>query len=123
MPVRPWQSEPAGCSADEGSWADVSYGLGLLYEQEDDLESSARWFRQAAECGRPGAAIRLSAVLGRLADERAAGPARPLLAEATRWLSEGMDTTRPDAIGMITDMLDRHQRAAARSALEPAGAR
>lgn len=121
MSVRPARPESAGRSPVAGSWADISFGLGLLYEQEDDLEKAARWFREAAECERPGAAIRLSTVLGRLADERSAVPARPLLAEATRWLSEGLDATSPDAIGMITDMLDRHHRAAARRGLEPVG--
>jgi hypothetical protein len=122
MSVRSWRPETTGGSV-EGTWADIAFGLGLLYEHEDDLERAARWFREAAEGDRPGAAIRLSAVLGRLADQRASGPAEPLLAEATRWLSEGLDATRPDAIGLITDMLDRHQRAAARRGLEPAGTR
>ena len=124
--VRPRRPESAerrglgGCGG--GSWGEIAFGLGLLYESEGDLEQAARWFRQAAESDRPGAAIRLSSVLARLADARDDAGAYVLLAEASRWLSEGLDTTRPDAIGMITDMLDRHQRAAARRGLEPATA-
>jgi TPR repeat protein len=106
----------------DGAWADIAVELGLLYEREDDLDQAARWFRQAAECDRPDAAVRLSAVLARMADERGAGEAEELLAEASRWLSEGLDTSRPDAILLITDMLHRHQLAAARRGLEPAGA-
>jgi TPR repeat protein len=124
--VRPWRPEPAeqrGVGGPSGgSWGEIAFGLGLLYESEGDLDQAARWFRLAAESDRPGAAVRLSAVLNRLADERGDTASEELLAEASRWLSEGLDTTRPDAIGMITDMLDRHQRAAARRGLEPAAA-
>ncbi len=124
--VRPPRPEPAEHRGPGGpcggSWGEIAFGLGLLYESEGDLDQAARWFRQAAEGDRPGAAIRLSAVLNRLADERGAAGSEELLAEASRWLSEGLDTTRPGAIGMITDMLDRHQRAAARRGLEPAAA-
>lgn len=120
MSVRPWSPETAGRCVD-GAWAGIAFELGVLYEREDDLEEAARWFRHAAECDLPGAAVRLSAVLSRLADERATGSGE-LLAEASRWLSEGLDATRPDSIRLITDMLDRHQRAAARRGLEPAGA-
>ncbi|GAA3951632.1 hypothetical protein GCM10023085_37850 [Actinomadura viridis] len=120
MSIRPWLPASAGGPLD-GSWAEIAFGLGLLYEHEDDLDQAARWFRQAAEDDFPGAALRLGAVLGRLADRRGTGPAEELLAEASRWLSEGLDVTRPGTIGLITDMLDRHQRAAARRGLEPAG--
>ncbi|GAA2418248.1 hypothetical protein GCM10010191_31200 [Actinomadura vinacea] len=129
MSVRPVPPEPADhrgtggcCGGSGGSWGDIAFGLGMLYESEGDLDRAAGWFRQAAESDRPGAAIRLSAVLARLADRSGAADSEELLAEASRWLSEGLDTTRPDAIGLITDMLDRHQRAAARRGLEPAAA-
>ncbi|MEW2356123.1 hypothetical protein [Spirillospora sp. NPDC029432] len=121
MSVRPWSPETARRCVD-GAWADIAFELGLLYEREGDLGQAVRWFRHAAECDRPGAAVRLSSALTRLADERAAGAGEELLAEASRWLSEGVDATRPDSIRLITDMLDRHQRAAARRGLEPAGA-
>ncbi|MFI0356704.1 hypothetical protein [Actinomadura sp. 9N407] len=121
MSVRPWSPGTAGRCMD-GAWADIAFELGLLYEREGDLDQAVRWFRQAAECDRPDAAVRLSAVLSRLADESDAGAAEELLAEASRWLSEGLDAGRPDAILLITDMLLRHQRAAARRGLESAGA-
>jgi TPR repeat protein len=89
-------------------------------EREGDLEGAARWFRRAAEADFPNAALRLGAVLGRLADEHDTKTKRSpemLLAEATRWLSEVK--TSPDAVELITDLLNRQQRLAARRALEP----
>ncbi|MFI6520214.1 tol-pal system YbgF family protein [Spirillospora sp. NPDC050679] len=124
MPVRPWSPELPGACAD-GPWADVAFGLGELYERDGDLDRAAEWYREAAEVGRSDAALRLGDVLGRLADQRL--PAAPdtaagLLAEASRWLSGAPDATTPDAIELITDMLNRHQRQAARRGLEAAPA-
>lgn len=120
MPVRPWSPEDLGRPMD-GSWADVAFGLGEMYEHEGDLESAAGWYRRAAESDHDGAALRLCAVLGRMADARHADEsAEDLLAEATRWLSGAPGATTPDAIELITDMLNRHQRQAARRGLEPA---
>ena len=120
MPVRPWSPEDLGRPTD-GTWADVAFGLGEMYERAGDLESAADWYRRAAESDRADAALRLGAVLGRMADaSRADDSAEDLLAEATRWLSGAQDTTTPDAIELITDMLNRHQRQAARRGLEPA---
>ncbi|MDL4771733.1 MULTISPECIES: tetratricopeptide repeat protein [Thermomonosporaceae] len=124
MPVRPWSPEDLGRPTD-GSWADVAFGLGEMYEREGDLEQAADWFRRAAESDRADAALRLGGVLGRLADARRGLPddtAEELLAEATRWLSGANGATTPDAIELITDMLNRHQRQAARRGLEPAPA-
>ncbi|MCP2339817.1 hypothetical protein [Actinomadura rupiterrae] len=118
MPVRTWRPAPAPSAGDE-TFAGVAFGLGATFEQDGDLEQAAAWFRRAAEAGCPDAALRLGDVLGRLADERRAGDsAEDLLAEATRWLSGAPDTTSPDAIGLITDMLNRHQRLAARRGSE-----
>ncbi|MGK5550174.1 tetratricopeptide repeat protein [Actinomadura kijaniata] len=106
----------------DGPWADVSFGLGELYELEGDLAQAAEWYREAAESGRADAALRLGDVLGRLADERlpaAPDTAEELLAEATRWLSGAPAASSPDAIELITEMLDRHHRWAARRGLEP----
>ncbi|TDD94071.1 tetratricopeptide repeat protein [Actinomadura rubrisoli] len=120
MPVRPWSPEDLGRPTD-GTWADVAFGLGEMYERAGDLESAADWYRRAAESDRADAALRLGAVLGRMADaSRADDSAEDLLAEATRWLSGAQDTSTPDAIELITDMLNRHQRQAARRGLEPA---
>ncbi|WP_131739436.1 tetratricopeptide repeat protein [Actinomadura roseirufa] len=120
MSVRPWSPEDLGRPTD-GTWADMAFGLGEMYEREGDLEAAADWYRRAAESDRADAALRLGAVLGRLADARRADEsAEELLAEATRWLSEAQDATTPDAIELITDMLNRHQRQAARRGLEHA---
>ncbi|WP_067461497.1 SEL1-like repeat protein [Actinomadura macra] len=120
MPVRPWSPEDLGCPTD-GSWVDVAFGLGEMYEHENDLESAADWYRRAAESDHAEAALRLGAVLGRMADDhRADDSAEDLLAEATRWLSGVPLAAAPDAIELITDMLNRHQRQAARRGLEPA---
>lgn len=116
MPVRTWRPE-AVRTAESETFAGVALGLGETFEHDGDLEQAASWYRRAAEAGSPFAALRLGDVLGRLADERRAGDsAEDLLAEATRWLSDAPDTTTPDAIGLITDMLNRHQRRAARRA-------
>jgi TPR repeat protein len=99
----------------------VAFGLGETCEREGDLEQAADWYRVVAESGRADAALRLGAVLGRLADEgSAADSAEDLLAEATRWLSGAQDATTPDAIELITDLLNRQLRQAARRGLEPA---
>ncbi|MFC6878820.1 MULTISPECIES: tetratricopeptide repeat protein [Actinomadura] len=122
MSVRPWRPEDLGRPTD-GSWADVAFGLGEMYEREGDLEQAADWYRRAAESDRPDAALRLGDVLGRLADARrdaSADAAENLIAEATRWLSGAHDATTPDAIELITDMLNRQLRQAARRGLEPA---
>ncbi|GAA4068808.1 MULTISPECIES: hypothetical protein [Actinomadura] len=122
---------PAGRAKDGAwsEWPDFAYGLGALYESEGDLEQAAGWFRRAAESGHPRAALALVDVLGRLADERgerSPGASDVLLAEATRWLaracaSSGRDAAAPDAIELVTDMLNRHQRRAARRGVpEPA---
>ncbi|MFC4050847.1 hypothetical protein ACFOY4_14210 [Actinomadura syzygii] len=122
MLVRPWSPADLGRPTD-GTWADVAFGLGELYEHEGDLEQAADWYRRAAEAGRADAALRLGAVLGRMADAGpAADSAEELLAEATRWLSGAHDATTPDAIELITDMLNRQLRRAARRGLEPAHA-
>ncbi|MFC5186195.1 hypothetical protein [Actinomadura harenae] len=114
MPVRTWRPESVRTGEGE-TFAGFAFGLGETFERDGDLEQAASWYRRAAEAGSPGAALRLGDVLGRLADERRAGDsAEELLAEATRWLSGAPDTTTPDAIGLITDMLNRHQRRAAR---------
>ena len=122
MPVRPWTPADLGRPTD-GTWADVAFGLGEVYEREGDLEEAAGWYRRAAESGRADAALRLGALLGRMADAGPAGEsAEELLAEATRWLSGALDTTTPDAIELITDMLNRQLRQAARRGFEPAPA-
>ncbi|RSN39988.1 MULTISPECIES: sel1 repeat family protein [Actinomadura] len=122
MPVRPWNPEELGRPTDGGR-VDVAFGLGRVYELEGDLERAADWYRRAAESGHPGAPLRLGAVLGRLADARSADAsdesAEDLLAEASRWLSGVQAATTPHAIELITDMLNRHQRQAARRGLEP----
>jgi TPR repeat protein len=123
-------------------YARIAFASGKKYEQQGDLEGAARWFRQAAEADLSDAALRLGDVLGRLADQRGAdtdagaaatvsaapvsatsGRARHqdrLMAEATRWLSEAHGSKHPDAIELITDMLNRQQRLAAQRAVEPA---
>lgn len=124
MPVRPWSPEDLGRPTD-GTWADVALGLGEVFEREGDLEQAVGWYRRAAESGRADAALRLGAVLGRMADAGAAddsSSAEDLLAEATRWLSGAQAATTPDAIELITDMLNRQLRQAARRGLEPAPA-
>ncbi|MEV4674701.1 MULTISPECIES: hypothetical protein [Actinomadura] len=122
MPARPWTPEDLGRPTD-GTWADVAFGLGEMYEHEGDLEQAAGWYRRAAESGRADAALRLGAVLGRMADAGTAGDAAgELIAEAARWLSGALDTTSTDAIELITDMLNRQLRQAARRGLEPAPA-
>lgn len=122
MPVRPWTPEDLGRPTD-GTWADMAFGLGEVYEREGDLAQAADWYRRAAESGRADAALRLGAVLGLMADAGSDGEsAEDLLAEATRWLSGAHDTTTPDAIELITDMLNRQLRQAARRGFEPATA-
>ncbi|MBB6393146.1 TPR repeat protein [Actinomadura coerulea] len=121
MPVRPWSPEDLGRPTD-GTWADVAFGLGETYEREGRLEQAADWYRRAAESGSAEAALRLGAVLGRMADAGADQAADELLAEATRWLSGAQDATTPDAIELITATLNRQMRQAARRGLEPAPA-
>ncbi|MQY03121.1 hypothetical protein [Actinomadura macrotermitis] len=123
MSVRPTSVESLGHAAGE-TWVDVALGLGGLYERDGDLRRAADWYRQAAEAGRADARLRLGDVLGRLADQQRPGPAdtEDLLAEASRWLSGAAGTGAPGAIELITDMLNRHQRQAARRGLEPAPA-
>lgn len=105
---------------------DTAYQWGAAYEGAGDLERAARWFRRAAEAGHEEAALRLGAVLGRLADRqgrtgvKAKQSPEQLMAEATRWLS-GVRASS-DSIELITDMLNRQQRLAARrtpAALNP----
>lgn len=103
-----------------GAEVGAAYELGLWCEKENDLERAARWYRRAAEAGYPQAALRLGDVLGRLADRQDVNAEQPpelLLAEATRWLSAAAST--PGAMELITDMLNRQQRLAARRAREP----
>jgi TPR repeat protein len=112
-----------------GERARAAYEQGLWHESQGDLDKAARCFRRAAEAGYPGAALRLGDVLVRLADRasvpaaltRAGRKTKPspemLLAEASRWLS-GVSAS-PDAISLITDMLNRQQRLAARRAHDP----
>jgi TPR repeat protein len=121
-------------------YARIAFASGKRYERQGDLEGAARWFRRAAEADLSDAALRLGDVLGRLADQRGGaegidgsdgadgtdGTVRTrsrelLLAEATRWLSEAHRSTHPDAIELITDMLNRQQRLAAERAVELAG--
>lgn len=125
MSVRPWTPEDLGRPTD-GTYADLAFGLGEMFEREGDLEQAAAWYRRAARSGRAAAALRLGAVLGELADAGSAGDsAKPgdLLAEATRWLSGAQVAHTPDAIELITDTLNRQMRQAARRGLEstPAG--
>ncbi|MBW8486102.1 hypothetical protein [Actinomadura parmotrematis] len=121
MPARPWSAASLGPAAHE-PWVDVAFGLGGLYERDGDLAVAAEWYRQAAEEGHAEARLRLGDVLGRLADAQRTGAAEDLLAEAGRWLSGAPDPTSPDAIGLLTDLLNRHQRQAARRGLAPAAA-
>jgi TPR repeat protein len=120
MPARPWiPAHGRGPRPD----ARIAFAVGKRYEQEGDLEGAARWFRQAAEADLSDAALRLGDVLGRLADQRGTGRGRTrerLMAEAARWLSEAHGKTHPDAVELITDMLNRQQRLAAQRAVEPA---
>jgi TPR repeat protein len=119
MSVRRWSPESLGRPV-AGSQAHAAYELGMWCEREGDLEGAARWFRRAAEADFPDAALRLGRVLGRLADEQGTKTKQSpemLLAEATRWLSEVK--TSPDAVELITDLLNRQQRLAARRAIEP----
>ncbi|HEY7487034.1 MAG TPA: hypothetical protein VH912_21415 [Streptosporangiaceae bacterium] len=99
----------------------IAFAVGKRYEEEGDLEGAARWFRQAAEADFSDAALRLGDVLGRLADQGGHDDGRSqdrLLAEATRWLSEAHGRKHPDAVELITDMLNRQQRIAAQRAVE-----
>ncbi|HEY8479337.1 MAG TPA: hypothetical protein VIL71_05840 [Spirillospora sp.] len=122
MPVRLWSPEDLGRPAG-GTYADVAFGLGEMYERESDLEQAANWYRRAAGAGRADAALRLVSVLGRMADaEDADDTADDLLAEAARWLSGARDATTPDAIELVTDTLNRQMRQAARRGLEPVSA-
>jgi hypothetical protein len=90
---------------------------------EGALGEAVRSFRPAAEAGCPKAALRLGDLLGRLAEEPGRHTRRDsrelLLAEATRWLSMAHSATGPDAVALVTDMLNRHQRLAARRGMEP----
>ncbi len=120
MSARPWT--PA-YGRGPRPHARIAFAVGKRYEQEGDLEGAARWFRQAAEADLSDAALRLGDVLGRMADQRGTDRGRTrdrLMAEATRWLSEAHGKTHPDAVELITDMLNRQQRLAARRAVEPA---
>jgi TPR repeat protein len=112
-----------GNPAAGGSPGCLAYGLGRLCAAEGDIEEAVRWFRRAAQTGCPEAALPLGELLGRLADEHRAerrDSAELLLAEATRWLCEARSSAVPDAIERVTDMLNRHQRLAARRGLKPA---
>ena len=107
-------------------YARIAFASGKRCEERGDLEGAARWFRQAAEADLSDAALRLGDVLGRLAVQRATdgGADRDrLMAEATRWLSEACGAKHPDAIELITDMLNRQQRLAARRTAETAASR
>lgn len=114
-----------------GTLAEVAYRLGEWREREGDLEQAAGWFRRAAEfpgAGRPDAELRLGDVLGRLAEQRRAqsGQARQsaevLLAEGARWLAGAQSAAAPAAVELVTDMLNRHQRQAARRVPQSAAA-
>jgi TPR repeat protein len=125
MSVRSWAPVSGGR---RGPYARIAFASGKRCERQGDLEGAARWFRRAAEADLSDAALRLGDVLGRLADQRggvggmAGSRSRDrLLAEATRWLSEAHDAKHPDAIELITDMLNRQQRLAARRTVELAG--
>lgn len=125
MSARSWTPAHGGRSR---PYARIAFASGKRYERQGDLEGAARWFRRAAEADLSDAALRLGDVLGRLADRRgvADGTAENrsrdrLLAEATRWLSEAHEAKHPDAIELITDMLNRQQRLAARRAVELVG--
>ncbi|MFC0041291.1 hypothetical protein [Actinomadura rayongensis] len=128
MDVRSWSPGTPGSAAD-GRYAEAAFRVGEVCERAGDLWTAAQWFREAAEAGRPGARLRLGAVLGRLADSLAdrpdAGTPDPgvLLAEAARWLTGSPEAATPAGIGLITDMLNRQQRQAARRALENAAPR
>jgi TPR repeat protein len=109
-------------------YARSAFASGKRYERQGDLEGAARWFRRAAEADLSDAALWLGDVLGRLADQRGVAGGTDgsrswdrVLAEATRWLSEAHGAKHPDAIELITDMLNRQQRLAARRAVELAG--
>ncbi|MCW2897956.1 MAG: hypothetical protein JWO67_221 [Streptosporangiaceae bacterium] len=123
MPVRRRTPAPSALPAVAGEPpARVAYGLGAQCERDGDLAGATRWLRHAAEGGSAEAALRLGDLLGRLAEERGQGrrnASEPLLAEATRWLSTAKSSTAPDAVELVTDMLNRHQRLAARRGLEP----
>jgi TPR repeat protein len=120
MPVRSWDPTRRGGARPH---ARIAFAVGKRYEQEGDLEGAARWFRQAAEADVADAALRLGDVLGRLADQSGVNGDRSrdrLMAEATRWLSEAQGSKHPDAVELITDMLNRQQRLAAQRSVEPA---
>jgi TPR repeat protein len=109
-------------------YARIAFASGKRCERQGDLEGAARWFRRAAEADLSDAALRLGDVLGRLADQRGDAGGTDgsrsrdrLLAEAARWLSEAHGAKDPDAIELITDMLNRQQRLAAQRAVELAG--
>lgn len=125
MSVRSWAPAPGGRRR---PYARIAFASGKRCERQGDLEGAARWFRRAAEADLSDAALRLGDVLGRLADQRGGVGGTDgsrsrdrLLAEATRWLSEAHGATHPDAIELITDMLNRQQRLAARRTVELAG--
>ena len=120
MPARQWS--PAHRRGPRPH-ARIAFAVGKRYEQEGDLEGAARWFRHAAEADLSDAALRLGDVLGRLADQRGGDRRRSqdrLMAEAIRWLSEVHGSKHPDAVELITDMLNRQQRLAAQRAVESA---
>jgi hypothetical protein len=132
MPVRRRRSTLVACLPPApGPLARVAYSLGERCELEGDIDGAARWFRRAAETGCLDAALRLGDLLGRLADEhgdQTGDSPELLLAEAARWFCEARSATGPDravpeTIGRVTDMLDRHQRLAARRGREPLAAR
>ncbi len=123
MSVRSWAPAHGGRPR---PYARIAFASGKRYEQQGDLEGAARWFRQAAEADLSDAALRLGDVLGRLADQRGMDSATDggrsqdrLMAEATRWLSEAHGSKHPDAVELITDMLNRQQRLAAQRTVEP----
>ncbi len=102
-----------------GSQARFLYKLGVRAEAEGNMERAAGWFRKAAEAGIPEAALRLGGVLGHLAEQpvgKAKASPEQLLAEASRWASGA--GAGPDKMMLITDLLNRQQRLAARRALE-----
>jgi hypothetical protein len=92
------------------------FAYGERCERKADLTGAARWYRYAAEGAWPGAALRLAAILVRLADECAPfdRDEESLVAEATRWLSESEPSGDPEWTRLVMAMLDRQQRLAAR---------
>jgi TPR repeat protein len=93
-----------------------TFAYGERCEHKGDLTGAARWYRYAAEGGWPGAALRLAAVLVRIADERPnfGRDEESLVAEATRWLAKAEHSGDPEWTRLVMAMLDRQQRLAAR---------